>query len=57
MGGCNAIATEHGRYGLSCMRNMWSAQAMLSEYGICGNVNYAVKHEHGRISCMWKAVE
>ena len=34
MGGCNAIATEHRRYGLSCMQKLWSAQAVLSLYGI-----------------------
>ena len=34
MGGFNAIATEHGRYGLSCMQKLWSAQAVLSVYGM-----------------------
>ena len=33
--GCyNAVATEHGRYGLSCMQKLWSAQAVLSLYGM-----------------------
>ena len=32
--GCNAIATEHGRHGLSCMQKLWTAQAVLSLYGI-----------------------
>ena len=34
MGGCNAIGTEHGRYGLSCIQKLWSGQAMLSLYGM-----------------------
>ena len=34
MGGCNAIAIEHGRHGLSCMQKLWSAQAVLNLYGI-----------------------
>ena len=34
LGGCNAIATKHGRYGLSCMQKLWSAQAVLSLYGM-----------------------
>ena len=33
--GCyNAIATEYGRYGLSCVQKLWSAQAVLSLYGM-----------------------
>ena len=31
---CNAIATEHGRYGLSCMQKLWNAQAVVSLYGM-----------------------
>ena len=31
---CNAIATEHGRCGLSCMQKLWGAQAVLSLYGM-----------------------
>ena len=34
MGGCSAIATEHCRYGLCCMQKLWSAQAVLSLYGM-----------------------
>ena len=34
MGYCNAIATEHGRYSQSCMQKLWSAQAVLSLYGM-----------------------
>ena len=34
LGGCNAITTEHGRYGLSYMQKLWSAQAVLSLYGM-----------------------
>ena len=34
MGCCNAIATEHGRYSQSCMQKLWSAQAVLSLYGM-----------------------
>ena len=34
MGGCNTIATEHGRYALSCMQKLWSAQAVLNPYGM-----------------------
>ena len=34
MGGCNTIAIEHGRYGLSCMQKLWSEQAVLSLYGM-----------------------
>ena len=34
MGGCNAIATEHRGHGLSCMQKLWSAQAVLSLYGM-----------------------
>ena len=30
----NAIATEHGKCGLSCMQKLWSAQAVLSLYGM-----------------------
>ena len=30
----NAIASEHGRYGLSCTQKLWSAQAVLSLYGM-----------------------
>ena len=32
MGDCNAIATEHHRYGPSSMQKLWSAQAVLSLY-------------------------
>ena len=34
MGGCNVIATEHGRYGLSCTLQLCSTQALLSLYGM-----------------------
>ena len=34
MGCCNAIATEHGRYSQSCMQKLWSAQAVVSLYGM-----------------------
>ena len=34
MGCCNAIGTEHGKYGLSCIQKLWSAQAVLSLYGM-----------------------
>ena len=34
LGGCNAIATEYGRYDVSCMQKLWSAQAVLSLYGM-----------------------
>ena len=34
MGCCTSIATEHGRYGQSCMQKLWSAQAVLSLYGM-----------------------
>ena len=34
MGGCNANATEHGRCGLSCIQKLWSAQPVLSLYGM-----------------------
>ena len=28
------VTTKHGRYGLSCMQKLWSAQAVLSLYGM-----------------------
>ena len=34
MGCCNAIATEHGRYGQFCMQKLWNTQAVLSLYGM-----------------------
>ena len=34
LGGCNTIATEYGRYDMSCMQKLWSAQAVLSLYGM-----------------------
>ena len=30
----NAIAAEHGRHSQSCMQKLWSAQAVLSLYGM-----------------------
>ena len=36
VGGCNVVATEHGRYGLSCMQKLWSARAVLGLYGMLG---------------------
>ena len=27
-------ATEHSRYGMSCIQKLWSAQAVLSLYGM-----------------------
>ena len=43
MGCCNAVATEHGRYGQSCMQKLWSTQAVMSLYGmleciLCGEI-------------------
>ena len=32
--GCNAIATECDRYDVPCMQKLWSAQAVLSLYGM-----------------------
>ena len=34
MVGCNLIATDNARCGLSCMQNLWSALAVLSLYGM-----------------------
>ena len=34
VGCCNTIAAEHGRYGQSCIQKLWSAQAVLSLYGV-----------------------
>ena len=34
MGGNNTFAIKHGRYGLYCMQKLWSAQAVLSPYGM-----------------------
>ena len=31
---CIVCATEHSRYGMSCIQKLWSAQAVLSLYGM-----------------------
>ena len=27
VGSCNVVATEHGRYGLSCMQKLWECMS------------------------------
>ena len=43
MGCCNAINTEHGRYGQSCMQKLWSAVLSLHV-----RVYIAIADERGR---------
>ena len=40
MGGCNVVATEHGRCSLSCMEKLL---AVLDLYGMLGILSYVVK--------------
>ena len=58
---CNVVATEHGRYGLSCMQKLWSAWAVLGLYGMLVSVMLSnfIAAVHGRygLSFMCKAVE
>ena len=45
VGGCNVVATEHGRYSLSCMQKLW---AVLGLHGMLGVLSYVVK-----FYCCW----
>ena len=47
VGGCNVVATEHGRCDLCCIQKLWSAWTVLSLYG-SQSVSYLLK-----FYCCW----
>ena len=46
-----AVTTKHGRYGLSCMQKLWSAQVVPSLYGMLVLLNVANILYAGRLVC------